>query len=377
MEQRIRFRVDFSTLLKGGYVCLICIFLYGCAVNKHEEWPYQIEIDESIKSKAIQLKAEIVEQSMQFINAKDFFVYNDSVLIVLNKPHKSNPFVIFHNLNTNRDIAKYINLGNGPGEMLNCIAHIRNSNLYVHDFVKNILAIIDIDSVLISGETYKLDPFIRFSNNVGSPFVTMYDDDTLIMLNPYCFIDKNLGIDNRQPRFIISEIGKDSGLILNSKLYYTYNVSQGVVIPSIDRNRVVFASCFTSEIEFYDYNLNPILKVDGPVKMKPSYRCNANKDISFNKIVPYSYMSYCIDDDSIYFSYVGDYFTKEKQLHDFDSLIIEIDWSGNIGNVYHSPEYIKTISKSEKLFKFYSKIILWQRYAAWLRAYRPCIHSQW
>lgn len=31
----------------------------------------------------------------------------------------------------------------------------------------------------------------------------------------------------------------------------------------------------------------------------------------------------------------------------------------------------------EKLFKFYSKIILWQRYAAWLRAYRPCIHSQW
>ena len=31
----------------------------------------------------------------------------------------------------------------------------------------------------------------------------------------------------------------------------------------------------------------------------------------------------------------------------------------------------------KKLFKFYSKIILWQRYASWLRAYRPCIHSQW
>ena len=31
----------------------------------------------------------------------------------------------------------------------------------------------------------------------------------------------------------------------------------------------------------------------------------------------------------------------------------------------------------QKLFKFYSKIILWQRYASWLRAYRPCIHSQW
>ena len=32
---------------------------------------------------------------------------------------------------------------------------------------------------------------------------------------------------------------------------------------------------------------------------------------------------------------------------------------------------------TKNLFKFYSKIILWQRYAAWLRAYRPCIHSQW
>ena len=33
--------------------------------------------------------------------------------------------------------------------------------------------------------------------------------------------------------------------------------------------------------------------------------------------------------------------------------------------------------KAKNLFKFYSKIILWQRYASWLRAYRPCIHSQW
>ena len=31
----------------------------------------------------------------------------------------------------------------------------------------------------------------------------------------------------------------------------------------------------------------------------------------------------------------------------------------------------------KKLFKIYSKIILWQRYAAWLRACQPCIHNQW
>ena len=35
------------------------------------------------------------------------------------------------------------------------------------------------------------------------------------------------------------------------------------------------------------------------------------------------------------------------------------------------------IRNNKKLFKFYSKIILWQRYASWLRACQPCIHSQW
>lgn len=41
-------------------------------------------------------------------------------------------------------------------------------------------------------------------------------------------------------------------------------------------------------------------------------------------------------------------------------------------------DYIDNVKQMfEKLFKFYSKIILWQRYASWLRACQPCIHSQW
>lgn len=345
---------------------MICLCLCGCTVNKQTEWVRQVDIDESVKSEAIQLKAEIIEQSQQFINAKDFFVYNDSVLVVINKPKKDNPFVVFHNLNTDRNIAKYINLGNGPGEMLNCIAHIRGSNLYVHDFVKNTLSVIDVDSVLLYRECYKLRPFIRFSDTVGSPFVTMYGSGKLIMLNPYCFTDKSLKIDNRQPRFIVLESDKDPYLTLNGKLYYAYNVSQGVIIPDVNRDRVIFASCFKSEIEFYDSGLNPILKISGPDKLTPSYRFNTNSDIIFNKTVPYSYMGYCVDEDSIYLSYVGDYFTEDKPLRDFDSWIIEINWNGDIGKIYHSPEYIKTISKSVDKDVFYGRgfneegIILWK-----------------
>lgn len=40
-------------------------------------------------------------------------------------------------------------------------------------------------------------------------------------------------------------------------------------------------------------------------------------------------------------------------------------------------EHLYSSRDIKKLFKFYSKIILWQRYASWLRACQPCIHSQW
>lgn len=52
-------------------------------------------------------------------------------------------------------------------------------------------------------------------------------------------------------------------------------------------------------------------------------------------------------------------------------------WLGPEGGVFSL--YFRQGEKQiyKKLFKFYSKIILWQRYASWLRAYRPCIHSQW
>ena len=65
-----------------------------------------------------------------------------------------------------------------------------------------------------------------------------------------------------------------------------------------------------------------------------------------------------------------------------DTILIIHSTSGELTNFDEIEAYrglpvsIKFII-SKKLFKFYSKIILWQRYASWLRACQPCIHSQW
>ena len=64
-------------------------------------------------------------------------------------------------------------------------------------------------------------------------------------------------------------------------------------------------------------------------------------------------------------------------MNDFYILLAQFFSTCLLQYFYICLEKIKQIKNSKKLFKFYSKIILWQRYASWLRAYRPCIHSQW
>lgn len=148
----------------------------GCQNQNPEEWPLVEELPVSVKENAKPLKAEIVEVSYDFIYAKDFFVYQDSIMIVLNKAYKDVHFVEFYNLNSNLVINRFISVGNGPGEMLNTLAHIRKNELFVHDFAKNQIGIINIDSVLHNPK-YRMSSPIQFSNNVGSPFVTFFKDN--------------------------------------------------------------------------------------------------------------------------------------------------------------------------------------------------------
>jgi hypothetical protein len=310
----------------------------------------------SHKENAKPLRAEIVEASYDFIYAKDFFVYNDSVMIVLNKPTRDVRFLEFYNLNSNTIINRFISLGNGPGEMLNTLAHVRDNELFVHDFAKNQIGMLNIDSILYNPK-YRMDPPTRFSNNVGSPFVTFYRDNELIMQNPYYFSSAKLGIDNEMPRFIISEIEKPNKRlsVLDNVRYFTYNVSQGSIIPNLEKNRVVYASSFLNELGIYDMNLNPVKLILTPDDIEPTYRFDDGNQIVFDRIAPYAYRGHCVDDNYFYVSYVGDYFSGEKHLKEFSSWIFKLDWNGNLIDSFHSSKYINTLSKSPGEDVFYGR----------------------
>ena len=332
----------------------ILIFLVGgCTNHNSEVFPLTETLDLSVKENAKPLKAEIVQASYDFIHAKDFFVYQDSIMIVLNKPSTEVRFVEFYNLNTNTRINGFISKGNGPGEMLNTLAHIRGNLLFVHDFVKNQIVRINIDSVLQNPD-YRLEPLIQFSNNIGSPFVTFYRDDKLIMQNPFYFQDKELSIDNKTPRFI-TEDNDSVSLQFDESFYYTYNVSQGLIIPNPVKNRLIYVSSFLNELAIYDMDLKPIKMITGPDNLKPTYRLDPGNQIAFDKMVPYSYMGFWTDENSIYFSYIGDFFFRNKRLKDFSSWIFRFDWDGNLIESFYSPEYIKSLSKSSDDCMFYGR----------------------
>ncbi|MFI3263025.1 MAG: hypothetical protein R3Y26_08970 [Rikenellaceae bacterium] len=346
-----------------SFVAMIYSFV-SCHSACQTEWLQTVVIEKALDP--IKLKAEVVKESQFFFNAKNFSMCNDSVMVVLNKPSGKNSFVVFHNIKRDESIAEFIRLGRANNEMLNCSAHIKDNLLLVKDFVKNNLAIINIDSVLVYGSDYEVNDFIKFGNTIGSGFVTQYDSNRLIMLNPYCFTNKDMRIDNKQPRFIVLENDITPPLEYNDELYFTFNVTQGPIITNKNKNRVIYASSSLSEIEIYDFDLDPVKKIFGPIELTPTYRVSDGKDISFDKIVPYSYMSSYYNEDYFYLTYVGEYFHRNDKLENFDSYILKFDWDGNLVETYHSPEYIYSLYWSEINNSFYGRgfndgeIILWK-----------------
>ena len=80
-------------------VVIFIILMSGCVQPKREKVPVQI-LDRELLAKAKVLQADTMGTFDEFIYAKKFWVYADSILIVLNKKHKDGYFVELHNLFT-------------------------------------------------------------------------------------------------------------------------------------------------------------------------------------------------------------------------------------------------------------------------------------
>lgn len=329
--------VYFSTIL----------LLLSCTEKK---WVNEVVVDSSVKENAIHLLSTEQRQTLQHVYAKRMDVYRDSILIVLNKPNNEVKMVEFYNLKTGVKISDYISFGNGNGEMLNSLSHLRGNSYEVDDFIKKNIVSINIDSVL-HNPNYKIPMFSPYTTS--SQFITFFKDDSFININRYCFQNKELGIKNSQDRFIVEKQGEK---MIDDKKYNNvcdaFNVTQGFLIINEKQDRVLFFSGSLAEIEVYNMNLSHIKKIVGPDRIEPIYALEENS-VYYRQFIPLGYVEYCTDGQDIFVLYVGcgslDEFEKPKGTY-----IFKMDWDGNLVKSYFVDKQLSTISKSSDENVFYA-----------------------
>lgn len=286
---------------------------------------------------------EEIPFSRKFIHAHSFYVYADSILVVVNSNSADN-FIEFHNINTKECITKCLRKGNGPNEIINCHAYLYGDKLVVDDFVKSRFVSIDMDRLAEEGAEYKLEDLSQYQGNFEAVTVYPTDSGKLLMMNPYCFESKQLKIDNKEPRFYYNERKFRDGLA------QTYNIAQGYMQINHRDSLIVFASFAEPLMELYDFNLNCLKKVTGPTDMKVTY----HKNLAFKNHVAYSYMSLAADDVNIYALYVGNQKDNAIEKPKPYTHILRYDWDCVLHDVAIAPLRLNAISETSDENTFYA-----------------------
>ena len=337
------------------YVAGLLLFMTGCASGDKAN---PDRLDKSIMDVEKTFRADTLKGLDSLIYAKEFFVYRDSILIVLNNRNENAHFLEFCRLSDMQPITRLYRLGNGPDELLNANVDFNRNTLIVNDFIKSQVAVVDIDS-LLADPTYSAPPVRHQAED--SPTAIPYKGKFLLE-NPYSFVDENAGIIQEAPRFIITD-GKSPYEEKNSYQYYTRNVAvDGRIIANEAKDRIVYANMTKSSVEIYDMDLNLLRTITGPIDLPTKYVIHNEEggmenEVIFKTNIPYAYLDYCTDDDYFYLTYVGDMLGSGKKTLDMHCRIFKFDWDGNFIDSYPVHNYVRSISKSQKEDAFYVTIL--------------------
>lgn len=332
------------------YIVTFLLSLAGCArKNNVSILVSHLDEEKLIASKVIQ--KDTLKYVDTLIYAKEFLVYQDSVLIVINNKHKDGYFVELYMLPSMEPITKLYKLGNGPNELLSAKVDLNKNQLIVNDYIKAQIAVVDIDSLLKNSD-YLAVP-IRHQA-IGSPTAVPYKGKFLLE-NPYSFIDEKAGIYQNAPRFIVTD-GKVPYIERNKYQYYTRNVAvNGRIIINEEKDRIIYANMYKSTIEIYDMDLNKLKEVEGPFYLNPMYAVEGEEQynsVSFKGYIPYAYLDYCVDNDYFYLTYIGDKLREGQKMKELSCWIFKFNWDGDLIDCYPI-NYALSISRSQQENAFY------------------------
>lgn len=328
------------------YIPLIIIgcFILSCADHKDYS-----SLPEDIKNNSVSLDIDTVDIPDNLIYAREFRVYHDSILIVLNKKYDDVSFVEMYRLKDHKLIRSFFRLGNGPNELLSALVKLNGDVLTVNDYVKNQIAFLNLDSVL-ANPLYNVTP-IRYYTE--SPVAAQHlVDSQLIIENPNYFVDDNLGINTNTTRLLVADknsIPKGS----ENNEYYVRNVtSDGHIIVNYKLNKIIYAYMGKPIIEFYDRELKLTNRILGPDKLPAKYKI-IDKEVIYDEYIPYAYLDFCTDENYFYLTYMGANLVAGKNMEDYPLWIFKFAWNGDFIKSYNIRRYISSISISNNGKSFY------------------------
>ena len=304
-----------------------------------------VVIKPSVKenAKPLTLKEVPTGEALEF--ASGCYVYDD-VLVVRNYENSNKHLLEFYNINTMELKKQAILRGNGPDEVLLLLPRNYKDELHV-------------DGGSSSGKLTQFN-VVEFANNKDSKleFVDyafqsqqkyLLDNDKFLIVNPFRFVNKELGIEQDENRFII--LDATDRLLPNGRID-AINVNTGGIMVNSKEKKICYYSHITAEIEIYDFDLNLIKTITGPDDLRPGYTTLQNIMVNRTKTLTYSYRCACYDDSYMYLAYDGrtidamEYIQNNGVMEKAESWVFKFDWDGNVIDVYKVSKEKEIVSLS-------------------------------
>ena len=322
-------------ILIGGLLTL----LLSC-VNRTTDWPEDIRFTlDGITP--IQLKAQIIDVSYEYMDAHSFFVFSDTIMVVVNKPREGIPIIQLAHIKTGEELARTLYYGNGPLEVLLPQSVLRDNTLYVDDSARQRVFAVNLNELLKQRSLYR--PKLIYEYNMPIGAIAPLDEENLVIANSYCFEDEASGYSNSgQNRLLF--YSSSSGLIgenTRGRNYYTFNVTQGELASFSEDNRIFYASLNSPIIEIHDNRGNKIKRMRGPEDL-PIVYYNGDGDIMFEGDFAYCYFGLFPMGKSLYLNYIGEF--NDRGFENMKSTFMVLDMDGNIQRIYQSPVFVGRFS---------------------------------
>ena len=276
-----------------------------------------------------------------------FVMIDDSTVVNVKRQQAGNFLDIVNNITGEQ--TSLFNVGEGPEELLFCDFKYDGGDITIADFTRKRLT--QFPKERLKDSTFKA-VFIPFPQTIGLSSQPLIIGDSMLILNPYHYINDTEGINQDEPRLVYISKSQEFFGPKDKELLFTFNVTQADLIRNENNGDIWVFPADKSVIEIYNSSLDKkkTIKVlsdvsgDAPVFFLENKV--GNKEVIYKGGYPQTFMSVTVSPDKskLYVPLVGKFITKKNRLKDQSTLILEMNWEGEILKTLYVPHIIYNLS---------------------------------